>query len=220
MARGRKSRSGLPRSVRRLAEGKFQAWAMIGGKRCYYTMNPIYWMVTFAQERHWMTNPDDGSPPSLGDAADKGRMRRALSRRLQEAAERSGISPKDAGKAAGVSAQTILNWQNEESSFTPKAHELATLCRLYRVSADWLLRPAPISGEETDDSAAYMFDHEVYRRRMRSLDLSDDCWSESAWMVLDRGAFAIYTQEQMDKLYQDMKKRRQSLEDASDSTDS
>lgn len=63
---------------------------------------------------------------------------------LKEARKRAGITAVEAGRAVGVSAQNVYNW--EAGSYLPEAARLKQLAKLYGCSVDDLLA-------DTDTSA-------------------------------------------------------------------
>jgi transcriptional regulator with XRE-family HTH domain len=68
----------------------------------------------------------------------------ALSRRIAEAREAAGLSREELARNAGVTVQTVEEW--EAADRTPRANRLTTLGGVLGVSPAWLLSgegPAP-----------------------------------------------------------------------------
>lgn len=56
---------------------------------------------------------------------------------LKEARKRAGLTAAEVGRAVGVSAQNVYNW--EAGSYLPEAARLKQLARLYGCTVDELL---------------------------------------------------------------------------------
>lgn len=56
---------------------------------------------------------------------------------LKEARKRAGLTAAEVGRAVGVSAQNVYNW--EAGSYLPEAARLKQLARLYGCTVDDLL---------------------------------------------------------------------------------
>lgn len=57
--------------------------------------------------------------------------------RLRELRKINNLTQKDLGKKMGVSAQTILNWEN--NVYQPSVNELIKLADIFNVSLDYLV---------------------------------------------------------------------------------
>ena len=69
-----------------------------------------------------------------------------LKERIALARKQAGLSQEQLGEKLGVSRQAVSKWESGQSN--PDVAYLAEMCRLFGVSADWLLL-----GKETDDAS-------------------------------------------------------------------
>lgn len=97
-------------------------------------------------------------------------LRRKVGARLSQARVRAGfVSQKDARDALGLGNTDIVGmWERGDTM--PRADNLAALCRIYRVSADWVLglsENPQISGDGA------IVNLEVERAILRSTSLSE-----------------------------------------------
>lgn len=61
----------------------------------------------------------------------------AMGKRIRAARENANLSPEELGRALGVHRTTVNGWENGHNG-TP-AEQLAAICHVLRVSADYLL---------------------------------------------------------------------------------
>ena len=64
-------------------------------------------------------------------------MRSTLSRRLASVVASSGLSQVDFGTTVGADRKTVNAWLNGRNE--PSMPMLRRICRVHRISADWLL---------------------------------------------------------------------------------
>lgn len=67
-----------------------------------------------------------------------------LGERIATARKQAGLSQEQLGEKLGVSRQAVSKWESNQSN--PDIAYLAQICRLFRISSDWLLL-----GEENND---------------------------------------------------------------------
>lgn len=74
--------------------------------------------------------------PASPDDADA-ELRQLVASRLFQARQEAGLKQEEVQDKLELGANTVSLW--ERGSMIPRADKLAALCRLYRVSADWVL---------------------------------------------------------------------------------
>lgn len=77
--------------------------------------------------------------------------------RLRAARAAAGLTQEQVGRALGVSAQTIANWEHGRTS--PSTADVARLAALYRVSCDWLLTGKPRLAHRFEPPVAFGIVH-------------------------------------------------------------
>lgn len=80
-------------------------------------------------------------------------VRRSVGTRLQKAREQRGLSQDDVAAQFDVTKQTVSAWENGRGD--PGIYRLIELCKLYKVSADALLKEDALSTEAMQFAAQF-----------------------------------------------------------------
>jgi transcriptional regulator with XRE-family HTH domain len=81
--------------------------------------------------RYFAESPREGTPADLDDDA------RQIGRRLAEAREAAGLSPRELADHLGVKESSITDWESGERS--PRGQRVSKLAGLLGVSLSWIL---------------------------------------------------------------------------------
>ena len=126
--------------------------------------------------RYFSESPGNGTPADLDDDT------RQIGRRLAEARDAAGLSPRELADHLGVKESTIEKWESGERS--PRGQRVSKLAGILGVSLSWIL-----VGRGVEPSAA---NHDVAQLRAElrlARDRLDDVVSELA--VIDKRLAAM-----------------------------
>lgn len=150
--------------------------------------------------------PDELSPSTPKFDPDvSARFRSALASRLKRARRLRGFTQQQVADAVGCHKRTIANWENAESSTRlPELHQLAVICRVFRLSADYLLRPPDID-------RAYLVDDFVVSLMLSSVDPNGEEWDMESWVRVHENSRVEYDPEVVEELDRKIERHRKSL---------
>ncbi|MCA8941035.1 MAG: helix-turn-helix transcriptional regulator [Planctomycetes bacterium] len=140
--------------------------------------------------------------------------REVVSERIRHRRGQMTLSAQAVADAVGRHPNTVSNWENPCHASLPGPEDLVSLCRVLKVSIDWLLNPIPNSHKssgEFDGGTAFAIDSHVLERQLQSTSLADPSWQMAAWFVLDASTFVVYGLADRDAIQQDVDEHIQRL---------